>query len=184
MSVLILKTGIVDTIFIIAIEIALSIIFSVIATLLTKLLIPKFKLHSYSQLIGEFCIIAIPFGITGIVAGFLTGVSRSPAVTALIPAILTIFGGSIVYLISQGMQTAILAGISITVFSTSLLLGTIFGSLERQQFDVSKNSLSEKLRAVEHELAVKTYRKSLGLPEEIKEKKTKTEEESSPKQEN
>jgi hypothetical protein len=173
MSWVIIKIGIIDTASIISLGILLSFIFSIIAASLTKFLIYRSEPYSYVKLVGEFCIVAVPFSITGIVSGFLTGISRAPAVTALIPAILTIFGGFIVYLIFKGMQTAIVSGISITVFSASLLLGTIFGSLERQQFDEYKNSLSEKLREVEHELAIKTYRRSFGLPDEIESKKTK-----------
>lgn len=36
---------------------------------------------------------SIPFSIVGVVIGYLTGASKAPAVTALIPAILTFLGG-------------------------------------------------------------------------------------------
>jgi hypothetical protein len=175
MSWLIIKAGIIDASLIIALSFSISTIFSLMLAYLSKFFIPDSKSYPYMKLAGEFCIVSVPFGITGMVSGFLTGTSRAPAVTALLPAILTIFGGLTVYLISKGIQTAILAGVSITIFSSSLLFGTIFGSLEREQFNLYQNSLAKKLQEVERESAIKIYRRSLGLPEEIEEKKTKIE---------
>jgi hypothetical protein len=46
--------------------------------------------------------VGLPLGFTGIVAGFLTGSSRSPAVSALVPAILTFIGLVVVYMLGKG----------------------------------------------------------------------------------
>jgi len=114
---------------------------------------------------AEIFFVSLPFAVVGIVAGYLTGNSRSPAVTALVPGILTLFGGLTAYLMAQGVRMALLSGIAVVAFSSLLFMGSFVGSLQRQAYDTGRASVSERLAEVERELAVQMFRKNLGLPE-------------------
>lgn len=115
----------------------------------------------------EVFMIALPFAVVGVVAGFLTGASRSSAVSATVPAVLTLFGAMVAYLMTMGLRTSMLAGISVTAFSCALLVGSIAGSLERQEVDASENSIAQGFREAEKELAIRNYRRNLGLPPQM-----------------
>lgn len=106
----------------------------------------------------------LPLGFTGIAAGFLTGSSRAPAVTALVPAILTFVGLSVVYLLGHGNFRALLAGIIVLMFSFNLLLGTFLGGVSRERFDQLSLSLAALEISAEKEFALRRYRTGLGLP--------------------
>jgi hypothetical protein len=109
----------------------------------------------------------LPIGFTGMVAGFLTGSSRSPAVNALVPAILTFIGLIVVYMIGKGRLRNIIAGFTVFVFSADLLVGTDLGSASRERHEELLGSVKiQKLRA-EGELAIRLYRKGLGLPLDV-----------------
>jgi hypothetical protein len=105
-----------------------------------------------------------PLGFTGMAAGFLTGSSRAPAVTALVPAILTFVGLSVVYLMGKGNLRALLAGLIVLIFSINLLIGTFLGTVSRDRAEQLSESLEvSKIRA-EKEFALRQYRNALGLP--------------------
>jgi hypothetical protein len=75
---------------------------------------------------------------------------------------------------SKGAAQALLAAIAVVTFSATLLLGTISGSLMRQDADENENSIAKGYREAERDLAVQSYRKSLGLPPEVKEVRKKS----------
>jgi hypothetical protein len=107
-----------------------------------------------------------PLGFAGMAAGFLTGSSRAPAVTALVPAILTFVGLSVVYLMGKGNLRALLAGFIVLTFSINLLMGTFLGTVSRDRTEQLSESLETlKIRA-EREFAIRRYRSALGLPPE------------------
>jgi hypothetical protein len=108
--------------------------------------------------------VGMPLGFTGMAAGFLTGSSRAPAVAALVPAILTFVGLSVVYLIGRGTFRGILAGIMVLMFSFNLLFGTFLGSASRDRADQLSSSLAALKRNAEKEFAIRRYRSSFGLP--------------------
>lgn len=108
-----------------------------------------------------------PIGFTGIVAGFLTGSSRSPAVSALVPAILTFIGLMAVYIIGKGRLKSIIAGFAIFVFSAELLVGVVLGSTSRDRHQELLGSVEVQNRKAEDELAIRLYRKGLGLPLDV-----------------
>lgn len=108
-----------------------------------------------------------PIGFTGIVAGFLTGSSRSPAVSALVPAILTFIGLMVIYIIGQGRLKSIIAGFAAFVFSAELLVGIVLGSASRDRHQELLGSVEVQNRKAEDELAIRLYRKGLGLPLDV-----------------
>ncbi|CAN0423461.1 unnamed protein product, partial [Phaeothamnion confervicola] len=113
---------------------------------------------------AEFFVIAMPFSVIGVLCGFLTGASRSPVVSATIPALLTLFGALVAYLMTKGRASALLASTAIIAFSSSLIFGSIAGSLERDASEAELTSLRHLRAQAEKELALDVYRTSLGLP--------------------
>lgn len=153
-----------DAIVLITIAAATSALLALLLTFAFRTLIADIKQRPFHAALLELFVIAAPFAIVGIVSGFLTGASRSAAVSATVPAVLTLFGGMVAYLLTQGMKIAMLAGLAVSAFSCALLLGAIVGSLERQAVDAIQSSVAQGYREAERELAIETYRKNLGLP--------------------
>ena len=109
-------------------------------------------------------VVAAPVGFAGIVTGFLTGLSSSPAIVAVVPAMLTLVGLVVVYLAGQGQARAIIAGVAVFLFAADVLLGSVLGSASRARHDELMASVTvQKLRA-EQEFAIRLYRTALGLP--------------------
>lgn len=114
----------------------------------------------------NFCSVfsaSIPFFTIGMVAGYLTGASRAPAVAAVIPALLTFIGGFTIYLVARERRSAATANSAILGLSTMLLLGSLIGSLDRRLHESFQLSLAKKQKEVEIEFAIEQYRKGLGL---------------------
>ena len=133
-------------------------------------------------LFGELFIVLAPFSTIGIISGVLTGLSRTPAVSALIPAVLTFVGAVVAFQIAKTKIDTIVAALATISFSIFLLIGTLLGSAEREIYDARKNSLEQQLRDVETEFAVEQYRKGLGLPAGARKKTdSNTAEEQTPK---
>jgi len=107
---------------------------------------------------------AFPIGFTGIVSGFLTGSSRSPAVAALIPAILTFVGLLLIYLVGRGRSRAAVAGFISIVFAAELLAGTVLGTASRDRREELLAGVAYQDARAEREFAIRQYRKGLGLP--------------------
>jgi hypothetical protein len=108
-----------------------------------------------------------PFGFIGIVAGFLTGSSRSPAVSALVPAVLTFLGLIVVYLMGKSRLRAIIAGFAVFIFSVDLLVGVFLGSASRDRHEEFVGSVAFQRLKAEQEFAIRRYRGALGLPMDV-----------------
>jgi hypothetical protein len=104
-----------------------------------------------------------PLGFTGIVAGFLTGSSRSPAVSALVPAILTFIGLIVIYMIGKARLRAMIAGFTVFVFSANLIVGTVLGSASRDRHQADLASVKVRELKADQEFKVRLYCKGLGL---------------------
>jgi hypothetical protein len=115
-------------------------------------------------LFSELFIIFAPFSTIGIISGVLTGLSRTPAVSALIPAVLTFVGAVVAFQIAKTKIDTLVAALATICFAVFLLIGTLLGSAEREIYEARKNSLEQQFRDVETEFAVEQYRKGLGLP--------------------
>jgi hypothetical protein len=72
----------------------------------------------------------------GFVTGLIMGDSRESAVGSVVPAVLTLFGALAAYIMgSKGVRERIGVSTIILCFAFSLLVGTIFGSQVRSQFE-------------------------------------------------
>ena len=108
----------------------------------------------------------LPLGFVGMVAGFLTGASRAPAVSAVIPAILTFIGLIVVYMIGKSNLRSGIAGFAVFVFSAELLVGSVLGSASRDRHDEVFASVEFQKRKADQEFAIRLYRSALDLPPE------------------
>lgn len=108
--------------------------------------------------------IAIPLAAVAFVTGYLTGLSRQPAVTATIPAILTLVGGIFVYITASHPAARASMGIAIVVFATVLVLSTNYYSFIRES-----ERIPRLLLLSEHEKIIRTRRHNMDLPADFPE---------------
>ena len=107
----------------------------------------------------EFFISTVAFSMLGIATGFITGNSREPAVNAVLPAVLSLFGGLAVFMIGKERGGHTLVGYCTFAFAVTLMLGTLWGAEYRRDAEVYL--LSEKyLRKLAE---VEALKKQLGL---------------------
>jgi hypothetical protein len=111
--------------------------------------------------------VALPMGFTGIVAGFLTGFSRIPAVSALVPAILTFVGLVVVYMMDKTRASAIIAGCTVFLFTGNLLIGTVLGSDDRAKYDSFIAGASFRDSLADQEFLVRRHCVAIGLISDV-----------------
>jgi len=105
----------------------------------------------------------IPFSIIGVSSGYMTGLSRVGAISALVPAGLTLVGAVAAYLFGRGGKSAVLAAFAVINFSVMTMVGTLIGGRERVQTERAENSLESKIDRIKEEAVLQSYRRSLGL---------------------
>jgi hypothetical protein len=105
----------------------------------------------------------IPFGIIGMTSGYMTGISRVGAVSAMVPAGLTLVGGVGVYLFGKGGKAAVLAAFAVINFAIMTLTGALIGGYERLESEQVQHSFESAKEEVNKEFLLRQYRHSLGL---------------------
>jgi hypothetical protein len=111
--------------------------------------------------------VVLPMGFTGIVAGFLTGFSRVPAVSALVPAILTFVGLAVVYMMDKSRASAIIAGCAVFLFTGNLLVGTVLGSDDRAKYEAFIAGASFRDSLADQEFLVRRHCFAIGLISDV-----------------
>lgn len=106
------------------------------------------------------------FSMLGLVAGYLTGFSRSPAVGAVVPAVLSLIGVLAAFLMHRDRSSRVLVASLVLVFATMLALGTSWGAVMRQVWEEVAVSYEAQKRKTLIELEIRELRQSLGLPVE------------------
>jgi len=99
------------------------------------------------------------FSILGTIIGYITGQSREPAVTAVLPSVLTFIGGISLYILGQeNNKSKLLTSICIIVFSISLFVGIQWGVnirenyyKEKKESQVDYNTTKFKLKKLKQE---------------------------------
>jgi hypothetical protein len=90
----------------------------------------------------------LAFAILGMITGNITGLSRDPAVGVVIPAVLTLVSGLLVYLIStKGAAKQISVAAGIIAMSVNLLAGLYWGARARVIFDFNSQAYQAALTA-------------------------------------
>lgn len=115
-----------------------------------------------------FFFVIFAFSLLGLVTGYLTGFSRDPVVGAVLPAVLSLFGGLAVFLIQRNNNIRIVVSFSVISFIFCLLIGTAWGAQMRSVAEEYKLSADYLMRKAHEEVKVKEFRRSLGLPEDYK----------------
>lgn len=113
------------------------------------------------------CLTSFVFGLLAIVAGIVTGASRSAAVSDVLPAALGLIGAVALYVVTREKSDISIASSAVVAFSTMLLLGTVLGSYERVRSAAYQSSQQydfERLKnQADIEFVINGYRRSRGL---------------------
>ena len=80
----------------------------------------------------EFFLVLLSFSMMGIVVGYLTGVSISPVVTALVPSSISFIGGLLIFLIGKNNSSRAIASLSMFLFCLLLFIGMEWGSKAKE----------------------------------------------------
>ena len=124
---------------------------------------------------SEIAGVLIAMSFIGVVTGYMTGLSRAPVVGAVLPGILTLIGGLVIFIATRETTSEFraLTATCVIALMITLLLGTSWGSLSRED-PGSLNTLAnnqELLREaicykrLAFEMEVREARKKAGLPE-------------------
>jgi hypothetical protein len=105
-------------------------IWPMVGTVLLLALVVSLLNHDRKQRL-ELFLVVLGFSALGMVTGYLTGLSRESAVGAVLPAVLSLMGGLMVFLIGKAKESRNVVSISIVVFSFTLLLGSGWGAVMR-----------------------------------------------------
>lgn len=108
-------------------------------------------------------LVLLSFSMLGLVTGYLTGFSRESAVGAVLPSVLSLFGGLAVFLIGKNKESRIITSLAVLSFAISLVLGTSWGSIMRQSWEEGKISKEYLQRQALIEVEVNEFRENLGL---------------------
>lgn len=100
------------------------------------------------------------FSSLGLISGYLTGFSREPAMSALIPSVLSFMSGILLFLITKGKNSTAVS-LSVVVFSFLLMLGAQWGSVMRHSSSTPEAMLIEKQQEILLEMKLRSFREQL-----------------------
>jgi peptidoglycan/LPS O-acetylase OafA/YrhL len=112
----------------------------------------------------EIFFVVISFSMLGMVIGYLSGVSRTPTLNNVLPAVLSLIGGLIVYLVGKDSSNRIIICIALFALAFTLVIGSEWGATTREVADEFKHSTQYLERQAFIEREVNIFRKNLGLP--------------------
>jgi hypothetical protein len=102
---------------------------------------------------------SLPTTLIAFTAGYLTGISRAPAVGNVIPAVLALIGGLNIYLFGIEAKNRALVGYSVFLFSLVFFYGVWGGVLDREIGRVGRF-----VNLANQERTIRTYRQNRDLP--------------------
>ena len=119
-------------------------------------------------------------GLLGAVTGMLTGLSRESAVGAVLPSILSLLGGLVLYALGLQKGDARLISGCLIALTLNLLIGAFWGSHLREvgvqetlsRLEERTQGATARIDRADAEALVRAYRRSLELPEEEPEYKS------------
>jgi hypothetical protein len=106
--------------------------------------------------------VCVPLAAIAFATGYLTGFSRQPAVTATIPAILTLLGGVFAYVSAAHPNSRGPMAAGIVMFALILVLTTNYYSTVRETERVKR-----LLILAEQEKVIHVRRKNMDLPDDF-----------------
>lgn len=137
--------------------------FSALITLLYKLIGMSHSSNLTKLSYGELISVFWGTSTLGTASGLLIGLSRNPAVGAVMPAVLSILSGFVAYMFGKDSVDRALIALSVGCLTMSLMFGGIFGAVSReayQQFQVGEQHFQN---CAYIELHVNEFRRALGL---------------------
>jgi hypothetical protein len=114
----------------------------------------------FRRIFGYYFFSGVPIALVGYSVGFLTGISRSPAIGNLLPAVLALIGGLSVYVFGTDTTYKSLVGYCVSLLVVSLFYGTQSGSFEREVHREDR-----LITVFELERRLRNYRANRDLPE-------------------
>jgi hypothetical protein len=108
-----------------------------------------FKLSETNKIGFYFYLIAVSFSYLGLTIGLLIGLSLSPVIGVVIPALLTFFGGFTTYIFVFGKKTpeeGYLMSLIIISLSLFLILGSDYGAAIRNKYTNNKDEYDYKMK--------------------------------------
>lgn len=134
-------------------------------------LAPSFLLTLIAQNSGqrylafkELFFVFAAFSMLGMVTGYLSGFSREPALGAVLPAVLSLMGGLVVFLIGKNIESRVIVSASMLLFALTLLTGAEWGADMRDKSENYKNGEDYLKQRAFIESTVNEYRRNLDLP--------------------
>ena len=125
--------------------VATALIFSSVLALIVSFIVRYFRLTRKDFRL--LLLVLLAFSLLGFVTGQIMGQSREPAVMAVLPAVLTLLGGIVIYLVgAKGIQTQAIVASMVTCFAIALLTGVHFGARLRVDFDLRTAAYTEDNR--------------------------------------
>ena len=108
-----------------------------------------FRFYSKNaRTIGSFALTILAFAILGFVTGEIMSDSREPAVSAVLPAALTLMGGVAAFLIgTKGVEAQIVVSALILNFGVALFVGADYGAAVRDEVDFDNSRALEREEA-------------------------------------
>jgi hypothetical protein len=128
----------------------------IVALVLSRLGRTKWERRSWS--VALFAI-----SMLGAVTGLMSGLSRAPAMGAILPAVLGLVGGVTVYLVGRDIGDRLLVSLAIIALTFTLFIGGGWGASLRQASEDFRSSEQELKRAALVERNVQRFREKLGL---------------------
>jgi hypothetical protein len=120
-------------------------------------------------------VITLSMALLGGVIGYLTGQSREPAIGAILPAVLSLIGGLVLFIVTGRHDNAHrrTASVGALALVLNILVGTIWGAMARENTELAAVAAHNTetlrqatcLRRLEFEIRVREQRISGGLPD-------------------
>lgn len=108
-------------------------------------------------------IVAFSFTLLGMVAGYMSGLSRQPAVAAVVPAAQSLIAGLSIYIVGAKRADQVLIALCVIGLCTNLLLGIVWGARARVASEDHYASAPRKQWEADVEAYVIQHRRNLGL---------------------
>lgn len=105
----------------------------------------------------------LAFAMLGLVVGNLAGLSREPALGAVLPAVLSLIGALAIYLMGQQPERQVYIGVLILVFAVDLLLGACWGAEMRGVRERYQTSPEYRMQRALGDQRVRTFIEALDL---------------------
>jgi hypothetical protein len=106
---------------------------------------------------------AFTFAILGLVIGSTLATSRTPAVDAVLPGILTFVGAVAAYLVTRTGAHVGVATVATVAFALHLFMGSVLGALQRGRAEAAAFDPDRLRWQADVEFTVNAYRDALGL---------------------